>query len=381
LPPLPSRLLRAAACFLLTLAASAQQPSNSPKISPDSRYIQEMLLGPLSRDVDELVLQAQILKMAGEEDKGRALLAIAERLLLNGIVKMPVGALPATLGEAITNEQAQSPVLRDWQKSAIERSITWVPRPRGSDPRVQGFRNDTDVPLTYFQAAFVVEGKVLQYCGYPIGSPELAPHAIGMETCGKSESMPVPADLHAQLEDRPGNPPPFFRVTQISFAPGGYKIGTARGSFADASDEARRVLARLPAELLLVPGPAKPEPIPKAAQQNRRALMITTLASLAAGFVLGLLAGAVSRRPWRAYGVLLVLAGIAAVVALGAFMSQYAGGGWGGNIIVAMAALIVVGSHVLLAAIVIAWFWTCFAVAAAIGTRLTRRKATIARAP
>jgi hypothetical protein len=370
--------------FVSSLFAAAQQTGASPPPSPGERaQVQRLLGGPVSRDPDELVTQAAMLRAVGEGDKAQWVDAIAERFLLNATAGMPVGNVPSTLELAIAQEQAASPYPREWQKATLEKAVSYFATPTRADASVHSFRNETSAQLRAFTAALLVDGKALMYCERDAKLAPVGAGAIAEAKCRTEVSKPVPEDLHKQLR---GRGEVSFPVTRIEFVPGGYVVGPSGGGFrADRREVAR---ARMQAQSAIGqvasdPSPgmttastadargadeARP-PLTAKQRQNRRALGIASAAAVLLGIFVGLLIGAVAsnRRMW--IGLASIALTTVAVVGLLAYIHSLDMWGWRIDNILALIGLVIHGMTVVMfAALILAWLWLCAVAGLAAGT-------------
>lgn len=284
-----------AAVLLYPPAAFTWGPA--PTVHRDSPYIRSMLAAPVSRDVEALLTQQVILRMAGETSMAAMLERIAEREMLRRILG---DARPAPLSLGATIERGVPRTeLAELRQRALLSVLARESAPAGGNAATQTFRNASAVAIASFRSELSLpELRTTLLCTLE-GGPALTPGKSAAVDCTESGS---PLDAGVRL--------PQLDVFSVSFVTAGFRM--VRGDDSQFDSFRERAEAQLRAARRSDLEAPEPESI---FEYDRLAMMVLPPAILPVllGLIPGLLIGRFAEKPATATGAM-TLVGISIVV-------------------------------------------------------------------
>ena len=322
----------AALALALLLPAGAQQKSPDPEVA---KYVERLLRSAPPPD-DELLVTAEVLRIAGWTDEAQAARRFAERRLLAHVSGAAAPRYP-TLGAALREEaqrgRAAAQELLEFRRRVLEGSIALLPADPAA-PFTRSFRNESRAPIKAARAFIMGEGGLFLECEMEEltgGKDPIASGAVGPLRCYKREEE----DAWRRLDNamRPLMPDRVFTkasTTRLHFAAPGFVVTPdAVGPVTNVASEASARLERAaPVEKYVAslnPGAAtKPESAPKPpprtpeqmAADMLRVYLIAIGSPIALGLLVGVPIGARAARPAATARAVLVAVGVIAFFAI-----------------------------------------------------------------
>jgi hypothetical protein len=269
----------------LALCAACSATHAAP-LAPhrDSALIRSILSAPASNAIEELLLQRELLAMAGEPEKARAVEDLAERTLLRRILRLPEspsGSLSAAVAAPVPPTE-----LAELRTRTLAQAISYVSPPAGQPAdasRPQTFRNETALPILAFRAELDL----------PAPAPALVCNHDRVLEAGATATIPCTIAGNSRHYDYKGHS---LKAWSLQFAPGSYQLTSAGpGVFEPLREAAMTRLGSTPRADLVPPAPVPTQGVPFVQYSDAQPFAMVT--PLLCGWLLGVVIARRAKRP------------------------------------------------------------------------------------